>query len=152
MARASPAPRAESTTPEPVEVTASFTSPPTIAPTVPAPFAPGQPPPPERWWFMREVQGTWMGAVLDGNRLYVSGWTEASYTASTSRVSNLPVSFNDRANTFLLQQQWFRLDRPVVTTGTTEPTWGYHLDVLLGSDYRWTLVRGLFSGVTRNRW
>ena len=142
----SPAPRAESTAPEPIEITAPFgPAPPTVPPTVPAPFAPGQPPPPERWWIMRELQGTWLGALLDDNRLYFSGWTEMSYTASTSRVSNLPVAFNDRANTFLLQQQWFRLDRPIVAAGTTEPSWGYHLDVLVGSDYRWTLIRGLFN-------
>jgi hypothetical protein len=142
----SPAPRAESTTPEPIEITAPFgPAPPTVPPTVPAPFAPGQPPPPERWWVMRQLQGTWLGALLDDNRLYFSGWTEMSYTASTSRVSNFPVTFNDRANTFLLQQQWFRLDRPLVTTGTTEPSFGFHLDVLVGSDYRWTMIRGLLN-------
>ena len=140
-----PAPRGESTTPEPVVIPAPIAPPPTVAPTAPAPFAPGQPPPPDRWWIMREVQGTWLGALLDDNRVYLSGWTEASYTGSTSRVSNLPVTFNDRANTFLLQQQWFRLDRPVVTSGTSTPTFGYHLDVMVGSDYRWMLMRGLLN-------
>jgi hypothetical protein len=130
----------------PIEVPLSVPQPPAIvAPTVPPPFAPGQPPPPDRWWIMRELQGTWLGAFLDDDRLSLSGWTDASYTASTSRVSNLPVAFNDRANAFLLQQQWFRFDRALVTTGTTEPSFGYHLDVLVGSDYRWTLMRGLFN-------
>jgi hypothetical protein len=94
---------------------------------------------------MRELQGTWLGAVLDDNRMSLTGWTEASYTVSTDRRSNLPVAFNDRANAFLLQQHWIRLDRAVVTTGTTEPSFGAHLDVLIGSDYRWTLIRGLFN-------
>ncbi len=126
-------------------IPAPILAPPTVAPTVPPAFTRGQPPLPDRWWFMREVQGTWLGSLLDDNRLSFSGWTEASYTASTSRVSNLPVAFNDRANTFLLQQQWFRLDRPIVTSGTSVPTFGYHLDVLVGSDYRWMLIRGLFN-------
>jgi hypothetical protein len=82
---------------------------------------------------------------MDDERFSLSGWTEVSYTASTARESNFPVAFNDRANTFLLQQQWFRLDRALVTTGTTEPTYGYHADVLVGSDYRWTLMRGLLN-------
>ncbi len=141
-----PAPRGESAVPEPIELQVPLTSPaPTVPPTAPAPFTKGQPPLPDRWWIMRELQGTWLGTLLDGNRLSLSGWTEASFTGSTDRVSNLPVAFNDRANTFLLQQQWIRLDRSVVTTGTTQPSWGYRLDVLVGSDYRWTLIRGLFN-------
>jgi hypothetical protein len=99
---------------------------------------------------MRELQGTGLGALLDDDRLSVSGWTDGSYTGSTARHSNLPVVFNDRANTFLLQQQWVRLDRALVTSGTTDPSWGYHLDVLVGSDYRWTLARGLFNSQLRN--
>ncbi len=94
---------------------------------------------------MRELQGTWLGAVLDNDRLSFSGWTEASYTASTSQQSNLPVSFNDRANTFLLQQQWFRIDRALVTAGTSDPSFGYHLDVLVGSR---TGFPGLYTAVT----
>jgi hypothetical protein len=145
-----PPPRGEST-PAPVEVPAPLLQPPpTPPPTVPAPFTKGQPKPPERWWLMRELQGTWPGAFFDDNRFSISGWTEGSYTASTSQVSNLPVTFNDRANTFLLQQEWLRFNRALVTTGTTEPSFGYHLDVLIGSDYRWTLIRGLFNSQLDN--
>jgi hypothetical protein len=135
----------------PITLSVTLPTTPTSSTTAPTPgFSPGQKPLPDRWWFMREVQGTWLGAFLDDNRLSVSGWTEASYTASTDRVSNLPVVFNDRANTFLLQQQWFRLDRALVTSGTSEPTFGYHLDVLFGSDYRWTLIRGLWNSQLDN--
>jgi hypothetical protein len=147
-----PSEQAISTALEPIEIPAPVgVAPPTVPPTVPAAFAPGQPPQPERWWIMRELQGTWLGALMDENRVYLSGWTEMSYTASTSQVSNLPVGFNDRANTFLLQQQWFRLEHPIVTAaGTTEPTVGYHLDVMYGSDYRWMLLRGLFNSQLDN--
>jgi hypothetical protein len=48
---------------------------------------------------MRELQGTGLGALLDDDRLSVSGWTDGSYTASTARHSNFPVAYNDRANT-----------------------------------------------------
>jgi Putative beta-barrel porin-2, OmpL-like. bbp2 len=47
----------------------------------------------------------------------------------------------------LLQQNWLRLERPVVKTGTTEPTFGFRNDwILPGSDYRFTLPRGIFNG------
>jgi hypothetical protein len=99
---------------------------------------------------MHELQGSWLGAWFDDRRFSISGWTEASYTGSTSQVSNFPVTFNDRANTFLLQQEWIRFNRALLTTGTTEPSWGYRLDVLIGSDYRWTLIRGLFNSQLDN--
>ena len=54
------------------------------------------------------------------------------------------MTWADRANTFLVQQQWLRIERPVVATGT-EPTAGFRLDVLAGSDYRFTLPRNLFD-------
>jgi hypothetical protein len=96
---------------------------------------------------MRELQGTWCGAVLEDNRLLISGWTEGCFTASTDRYDQLPMGFNYRANEFLLQQNWLRIDRTVVTSGTTEPTLGFRSDwILPGSDYRFTLPRGIFNG------
>ncbi len=106
--------------------------------------------PPERWWLMKQAQGTWLGALLDDHRLYLNGWIEQAYTASSDRVSNYPMIFNDRANEYLLQQAWVRLSRKVVTLETTEPSWGFEIDVLNGSDYRWTLPRGLFNSQLDN--
>jgi hypothetical protein len=57
------------------------------------------------------------------------------------------MGFNWRANEPLLQQNWLRFERAVVTSGTTEPTFGFRSDTILpGGDYRFTLARGLFSG------
>jgi hypothetical protein len=104
------------------------------------------PPPSDRWLLMKSLQGTWEGWLLDGNRLQVSGWTDLSYTASSDEHSNLPMGFNYRANEFLLQQNWLRIERTVVTSGTTEPTLGFRSDTILpGSDYRFTLARGIFD-------
>jgi hypothetical protein len=115
--------------------------PPEAAPPPPAPA------PADRWLLMKTLQGTWPGWLLDDHRLTVSGWTDASFTASSDRASNLPLGFNWRANDFLLQQNWLRIDRAVVTGGTTEPTFGFRSDTILpGSDYRFTVARGLFSG------
>jgi hypothetical protein len=107
---------------------------------------------PDRWLLMKSLQGTWPGAILDSARMQVTGWTDLSFTASTDRDSNLPLGFNYRANEFLLQQNWLRIERSVVTTGTTEPTFGFRSDTILpGTDYRFTLARGLFdSQLTAN--
>jgi hypothetical protein len=46
----------------------------------------------------------------------------------------------------VIQQNWLRFERTVVTNGTTEPTWGFRTDTILpGTDYRFTVARGLFS-------
>jgi hypothetical protein len=135
--------------PAPIEVAA-----PLLPPEVPPPAAPAPPGPvtplPDRWWLMREVQGTWLGALLDDNRLYATGWIEQSYTASTDKVSNVTVVWNDRANRYLLQQAWVRFGRSVVTSGTTEPSFGFQIDDLNGSDYRFTLPRGLWNSQLDN--
>lgn len=104
---------------------------------------------PDRWALMRELQGTCYGACLDDNRMSIYGWTEASFTASTAGRNNQPVVWNDRANEFLLNQHWVRFERSVVTTGT-EPTFGFRSDWLIGSDYRFTLPRGIFNSQLLN--
>jgi hypothetical protein len=77
--------------------------------------------------------------------MQVTGWTEASFTGSSVENNNLPMGFNYRANEFLLQQNWVRFERSVITSGTTEPTFGFRTDTILpGSDYRFTLARGIW--------
>ena len=100
---------------------------------------------------MKEVQGTYLGTQLDGNNIAVYGWLEGSATASSAGISNEPMAWNDRADRVLLQQMFIRVERTVVTTGTTMPTWGFRPDLLVGSDYRFTLPRGIFNGQLVNQ-
>jgi hypothetical protein len=101
----------------------------------------------ERYLLMESLQGTWPGSLLEGERLRISGWTDMSYTFSSDERTNLPMGFNFKANDFLLQQNWLRIERSLVTSGTTEPTFGFRSDwILPGSDYRFTLPRGIFNG------
>ncbi len=103
-------------------------------------------PPADRWELMKLLQGTWVGVPLDSERMRITGWTDMSFTASSDRNNNGPMGFNYKANEFLLQQNWVRFDRSVVTTGTTEPTFGFRSDwILPGSDYKFTVAHGLFS-------
>jgi hypothetical protein len=135
---------AEPDRPPVIDVTVPAPAPP--PPAAPAPTTPA-PAPVDRWFVMRELQGTLPGALLDDNRLRLSGWTEMSFTASSDAREQLPMGFNYLANNFLLQQNWLRFERTVVTGGTTEPTFGFRSDTILpGSDYRFTLPRGIFNG------
>jgi hypothetical protein len=115
-------------------------------PPAPAQLVPGaSAPAPDRSPLMRALQGTWYGAVLDDNRLAVSGWESMTFTASTDRNQQLPMGFNYLANQFTLQQSWLRLER-VIDPNATEPTWGFRSDTgLVGIDYRFTLARGLLD-------
>src|SRR5262249_29485494 len=52
----------------------------------------------DRWMLMKALQGTWAGMALDTERLSISGWTEASFTASSVHDNQLPMGFNYLAN------------------------------------------------------
>jgi hypothetical protein len=103
------------------------------------------PTPPERWPLMEALQGTYPGYLLDENRLRLYGWTDMSFTASSDTHDQLPMGFNYKANEFLIQQSWVRFELPV-DTSTTTPTYGFRIDQYVGTDYRFTIARGLFSG------
>lgn len=95
---------------------------------------------------MRELEGTSFGNFLECNRVQIYGWTEASFTGSSADKSNLPMGFNYLANDVAVQQNWLRIEQSVVTTGTEEPSFGFRSDTILpGTDYRFTVARGLFS-------
>ena len=80
--------------------------------------------------------------------MQVTGWVQGSFTASTAGDDNdvnLPLSFNYKANQALLQQAWVRVAQSVVPSGTSEPTYGFQSDWIFGTDYRFTLARGVFN-------
>jgi hypothetical protein len=130
--------------PAAAEFSAAVLPAPVTSPTTAVPTSPSLPP--DRWLLMKLLQGTEPGNLLYTNRLQITGWTEGSFTASSDRDNNLPMGFNYRANEFLLQQNWLRMERIVVTSGTTEPTFGFRSDwILPGSDYFFTLPRGIFN-------
>jgi hypothetical protein len=145
---AAPAP-ADKAPPKPVE----FTVPALPPPPAPSPAAPAAAAPtfPDRWLLMKELQGTWIGSALDGSRTQIYGWFDFNYTFSSVGHTDLPESFNYRGNEPTLEQLWVRIQRPVVNTATTtgtsyawptpttEPTFGFQSDWIIGTDYRFTL-------------
>lgn len=106
--------------------------------------------PPAKGHFMKSIEGTHVGSWMDENNLSISGWAAGSYSATNSRTkSALPLTWNDRSNTFLFQQFWLDFSKNLKTDGK-EFDWGWKVAFLAGSDYRYTVVRGLFSDQLRN--
>jgi Putative beta-barrel porin-2, OmpL-like. bbp2 len=103
-----------------------------------------KPAPPEPWALMRLLKGTAFGDRLDARRITISGWTEGSYTPSQAKVSNSPVVWNDRADKFLLNQLWLRAEKGF-DTDSKEMSFGWRMDLLYGTDYRFTIPRGLWN-------
>jgi hypothetical protein len=100
----------------------------------------------DRWFLMRSLAGTKLGSFFDTQRIEIYGWTEGAFTASSASGTQLPLGFNYRANDFLLQQNWLRIERTVETDGQ-DNSFGFLADTILpGSDYRFTLARGLMNG------
>lgn len=100
----------------------------------------------ERWWVQKLFQGTFYGALCDDHKIRVYGWTDVSFTGSSAHVEQLPMGFNYRANQFLLQQNWLRIEKPLDPKATS-PAFGFRLDTILpGSDARFTVARGLADG------
>jgi hypothetical protein len=102
----------------------------------------------EPWALMRILKGTAFGDRLDERGIIISGWTEGNYTASTANRSNLPTTFNDRANFWQMNQNFLRIDK------ATDPTkdrfqWGFRTEFILpGTDARFTPARGLLDRQT----
>jgi hypothetical protein len=134
--------------PEPVEITAPLLPPPAAPPAAEEPAEPAEPA--QRWWLMKSLQGSWPSYLLEAQRTQVYGWVAGSYNVSSASENNQPVVWSDRANEFMLQQFWTRIERSVVTSDTTTPTFGYRIDVLYGSDYRFSLMRGLWNEQLQN--
>ena len=102
----------------------------------------------EPYFLMRALDGFQLGEILDASRIKVQGWTEASFTASSVSGNQLPLGFNYRANDFLLNQNWLRIER-ALKTDSQEPSLGFMSDTILpGSDYRFTLARRLVNDQT----
>ncbi len=106
---------------------------------------------PEKHLFMKLLEGTCLGQKLDARKIQITGWTEGAFTASTVRHDQLPIGFNYRANEFLLQQNWLRIEK-LVDKEAKEATFGFRSDTILpGADFRFTMARGLWdSQLTAN--
>jgi hypothetical protein len=105
--------------------------------------------PEEKGHFMKFLEGTELGCKLEACKIKIDGWAAMSYTCSSRDTTNLPVVWNDRANTFLLQQFWVNIEKPI-DTDSKEVNTGFKVAFLYGSDYRFTLIRGFLNNQLKN--
>jgi hypothetical protein len=85
------------------------------------------------------------GQVWKDNRIKILGWFDPSYNASTSRNSNIPLSYNIVPNQLELSQVILIFERSVETAQTDHFDWGFRFTNLYGIDYRYTAAKGYFS-------
>ncbi|MBY0460075.1 MAG: outer membrane beta-barrel protein, partial [Gemmataceae bacterium] len=105
-----------------------------------------EPEKPEPYALTRLLSATRFGPWLEGGGVTVGGWLQGSYTASTASRNNLPVTMNDRANFWQLNQNFFRVAKEV-DTSKDEFQWGFRTDwILPGTDARYSIARGLWDG------
>jgi hypothetical protein len=149
-AAAKPAEQPSESTRKPLLPEPTYSNSPTPFGDFPGPsFGPSTP---DRMPLMKILQGTWPGDLLDSQRTQITGWIDMSYNASSTHHDNRPSGFDFRANEFLVQENVIRVDRSV-DTGSKSFDYGYRMDWLVpGSDYRYTIQRGLFFGqLARNQ-
>lgn len=104
-----------------------------------------EPPAPTKYLLERSLAGTSLGELLTDRGITVYGWTAMSYNVSSASGSNLPRTLDDRANEFLLNQNYLHVEK-TIDTSKKEFQLGWVSETILpGSDYRYTVPRGLFN-------
>ena len=84
---------------------------------------------------------------LDHNKSQIRfyGWVDVGGNISSSKHSNAPTSYYLVPNSVELDQVILRLEREPNTVQTTHADWGFLFDNIYGTDYRYTIAKGIFS-------
>jgi Putative beta-barrel porin-2, OmpL-like. bbp2 len=80
--------------------------------------------------------------LLKKYRIKIYGWVDPSYNASTSKHSNVPLSYNIVPNRLELSQLVGRIERQPDTVQTEHMDWGFRATPLFGIDYRYIAAAG----------
>jgi hypothetical protein len=80
--------------------------------------------------------------LLKKYRIKIYGWVDPSYNASTSKHSNVPLSYNIVPNRLELDQLVGRIERVPDTVQTEHLDWGFRFSGLFGIDYRYIAAAG----------
>jgi hypothetical protein len=102
----------------------------------------GVPPDTTRWPLMKAMQGTYIGDLLDSERIRTYGWINASANVSNAKNSNTPDSYWLVPNSVQLDQLVVRMERQVDSVQTDHIDWGFRSTVLFGTDYRYMTAGG----------
>jgi hypothetical protein len=80
--------------------------------------------------------------LLKKYRIKIYGWTDPSYNASTSKHSNVPLSYSIVPNRLEMSQMVGRIERQPDTVQTEHCDWGFRVTPLYGIDYRYIVAPG----------
>jgi hypothetical protein len=86
-----------------------------------------------------------LGMANDKSRIRIYGWVDAGGNLSTSKNTNAPTSYDLLPNAVQLDQIVLRVERQPNTVQTDHVDWGFLVDNIYGTDYRYTLAKGIFS-------
>ncbi len=79
--------------------------------------------------------------VLKRQRIKIYGWGNPGGGYSTSKNSNIPLSYAIVPNRLEMEQLILRIERTPDTVQTEHMDWGFRLTNLYGIDYRWTTAQ-----------
>jgi hypothetical protein len=101
--------------------------------------------PATKYFLEKLLENSPCGQTLACRGIKVRGWTDMNYSFSEARRSNLPITFNDRADFYQMNQNWIEVQKDV-DTSRDEMQLGYRMSwIAPGTDYRFTLPRGLWN-------
>ena len=86
-----------------------------------------------------------LGMANNKSRIKIYGWVNPSFNWSSSKSSNVPMSYGIVPNHFELDQVVLRIERQPNTVQTDHVDWGFRLSNVWGMDYRYTTSKGIFS-------
>ena len=84
------------------------------------------------------------------SRTKIYGWIDPTLNFSSSEPSNLPEANDLYSNRIEVNQFVLYVERLPDSVQRDHIDWGYHLTALYGTDYRFTMAKGYFSGPLLN--
>jgi hypothetical protein len=82
--------------------------------------------------------------LLKQARIEIYGWTNPGVNRSTSKHSNVPLSYAVVPNHIELDQQVIRIDRMPDTVQQEHNDWGFRVSMIYGIDTRYTVATGWY--------
>ena len=86
-----------------------------------------------------------LGLAHNKSKIRVYGWIDAGGNLSSSTHSNAPAAYDIVPNAVELDQVVLRIEREPNTVQTDHVDWGFLIDNLYGTDYRYATATGIFS-------
>lgn len=102
---------------------------------------------------MVAIAHTGIGEAMSKAHIQAYGWVDVGGNISTSdrHQGNQPAAYDYNPNRVQFDQAVLYLERTPDTVQTDHFDWGFRISALYGSNYRYTLSYGLFSGPYLNR-